>query len=75
MLRPHEKQTPGRPKCFSFPLGGRTPQGGGLGGAQRTLALRHDEPELVRLRSLLAQQGFTELVHLAALQAVQGLPA
>ena len=30
---PLEKQTPGRPKCFSSPLGGRTPQGGGLGGA------------------------------------------
>ena len=29
----HEKQTPGRPKCFSSPSGGRTPQGGGLGGA------------------------------------------
>ena len=28
-----EKQTPGRPKCFSSPSGGRTPQGGGLGGA------------------------------------------
>ena len=32
-----EKQTPGRPKCFSSPLGGRTPQGGGLGGALRPL--------------------------------------
>ena len=29
----HEKQTPGRPTCFSSPSGGRTPQGGGLGGA------------------------------------------
>ncbi len=29
----HEKQTPGRPKCFSSPSGGRAPQGGGLGGA------------------------------------------
>ena len=33
MARAHEKQTPGRPKCFSSPLGGRTPHGGGLGGA------------------------------------------
>ena len=30
-----EKQTPGRPKCFSSPSGGRTPHGGGLGGALR----------------------------------------
>ena len=43
--------------------------------SHRTLALLHDEPELVRLRRLLAQEGFTELVHLTALQAVQGLPA
>ena len=28
-----EKRTPGRPKCFSSPSGGRSPQGGGLGGA------------------------------------------
>ena len=34
----HEKQTPGRPKCFSSPSGGRTPQGGGLGGALRLSA-------------------------------------
>ena len=32
-MQTHEKQTPGRPKCFSSPSGGRTPQGGGLGGA------------------------------------------
>ena len=31
----HEKQTPGRPKCFSSPSGGRTPHGGGLGGTPR----------------------------------------
>ncbi len=31
----HEKQTPGRPKCFSSPSGGRAPQGGGLGGAPK----------------------------------------
>ena len=30
-----EKQTPGRPTCFSSPSGRRTPQGGGLGGALR----------------------------------------
>ena len=33
MPTPHEKQTPGRPKCFSSASGGGTPQGGGLGGA------------------------------------------
>jgi hypothetical protein len=41
-----------------------------------TLALLNDEPEAVRLRSLLAQQGpgFTELVHLPAHQGPPGWP-
>jgi hypothetical protein len=32
-LQALEKQTPGRPTCFSSPSGRRMPQGGGLGGA------------------------------------------
>ena len=39
-----EKQTPGRPKCFSSPLMGRTPQGGGLGGAPRASPVRWSAP-------------------------------
>ena len=37
---PLEKQALGRPKCFSSPSGGRSPQGGGLGGAHNDLNLQ-----------------------------------
>ncbi len=39
----HEKQTPGRPKCFPSPSGGRAPQSGGLGGALQALTLDLDD--------------------------------
>ena len=45
MPKSHEKQTPGRPKCFSSPLGGRTPQGGGLGGAVQPPEASDPKPE------------------------------
>ncbi len=51
MQRAHEKQTPGRPKCFSSPSGGRAPHGGDLGG-----------PRFLRRRSGLAQTILTWLI-------------
>ena len=60
-----EKQTPGRPKCFSSPSGGRTPQGGGLGGALKSI-----EGVNTVLRVLVREQ--TETALEPARQALDG---